>query len=114
MVKQLVEGEISTDAVMIEVKSLCQQRYEGLVKKHGQDVLAKAGKAVLLQVLDQTWKDHLLNLDNLRQNINLRSYGQKDPLMEYKQEALQAFNHMLTRFNEMVALTMSHLHIQTK
>jgi preprotein translocase subunit SecA len=51
-------------------------------------------RAVLLRLIDQYWKEHLLNLDKLRQGINLRAYGQRDPLNEYKQEAFMLFEMM--------------------
>ena len=51
-------------------------------------------RTVLLQFIDQYWKEHLLNLDKLRQGINLRAYGQRDPLNEYKQEAFSLFEMM--------------------
>ena len=54
-----------------------------------------AEKSLLLQLLDQTWKDHLLSLDHLRQGINLRAYAQRDPLNEYKREAFELFEDML-------------------
>lgn len=49
----------------------------------------------MLQLLDQSWKEHLLGLDHLRQGINLRAFGQKDPLNEYKAEAFEMFETML-------------------
>ena len=51
-------------------------------------------RTVLLRLIDQYWKEHLLNLDRLRQGINLRAYGQRDPLNEYKQEAFALFEGM--------------------
>jgi preprotein translocase subunit SecA len=63
-------------------------------------------KAVLLQTLDQTWKEHLLDLEYLRQGIFLRSLGQKDPLNEYKYEAFAMFQGMLTHLREKVTSTL--------
>ncbi len=51
-------------------------------------------REVLLSTFDQFWKDHLLNMDNLKEGINLRSYGQKDPLVEYKREAFHLYEQM--------------------
>ena len=56
------------------------------VSKIGNNVFREAEKSILLQVLDQCWKDHLLYLDQLRQSIGLRAYGQKDPLMNIKKK----------------------------
>ena len=52
-------------------------------------------KNILLQVLDQLWKDHIATLDLMRHTIVLRAYGQKDPLIEYKREAYDLFNKMM-------------------
>jgi preprotein translocase subunit SecA len=68
-------------------------------------------KAVVLQILDQQWKEHLLNLDQLRQGINLRAFGQRDPLNEYKTEAFALFEHMLDSFRENVTKTLSLVEI---
>jgi len=75
------------------------------------DVMRMAEKSILLQILDQTWKDHLLSLDHLRQGINLRSYAQRDPLNEYKSEAFSLFEQMLVQLRENVTQTLSHLEL---
>jgi preprotein translocase subunit SecA len=54
----------------------------------------------MLSVLDQQWKDHLLSMDHLREGIGLRSYGQHDPLVEYKRESFDMFEAMMERFQE--------------
>jgi len=71
-----------------------------------------AEKNLLLQILDQYWKDHLLRLDHLRQGIGLRAYGQKNPLNEYKREAFDMFQDMLARLREGVTQILSHIEIQ--
>jgi preprotein translocase subunit SecA len=55
---------------------------------------------IMLSVLDQQWKDHLLNMDHLKEGIGLRGYGQKDPLVEYKRESFDMFEAMMQRFQE--------------
>jgi preprotein translocase subunit SecA len=55
---------------------------------------------IMLSVLDQFWKDHLLNMDHLREGIGLRGYGQHDPLVEYKRESFDMFEEMMKRFQE--------------
>jgi preprotein translocase subunit SecA len=79
---------------------------------YGPQILRMAEKSLLLQLLDQTWKDHLLSLDHLRQGINLRAYGQRDPLNEYKREAFRMFEAMLARLRETVTGVLSHLEIR--
>jgi len=68
----------------------------------GLDRMARAEKAALLGILDQAWKDHLLGLDQLRQGIHLRGYGQRDPLNEYSREAFGLFQLMLESVREEV------------
>ncbi len=76
------------------------------------ELMRMAEKSILLQLLDQTWKEHLLGLDHLRQGIGLRAYGQKDPLNEYKREAFDLFNAMLDRLRETTTTVMCHLELQ--
>ena len=68
----------------------------------GVEVFRQAEKSLLLQVLDQGWKDHLLMLDQMRQSIGLRAYGQKDPLNEYKREAFNLFEDMLDKLRKTI------------
>jgi len=57
-------------------------------------------RIIMLSVLDQHWKDHLLSMDHLREGIGLRGYGQHDPLVEYKRESFDMFEAMMERFEE--------------
>jgi preprotein translocase subunit SecA len=75
-------------------------------------MIRMAEKSLLLQILDHLWKEHLLQLDHLRQGIHLRGYGQRDPLNEYKKEAFILFDALLTRLRETVTQVLSHLEIR--
>ena len=77
------------------------------------DVMRMAEKSLLLQVLDQQWKEHLLGLEQLRQGIGLRAYAQKDPLNEYKKEAFGMFEDMLEKMRRMVTLALSHVEVRS-
>ena len=77
------------------------------------DVMRMAEKSLLLQVLDQQWKEHLLGLDQLRQGIGLRAYAQKDPLNEYKKEAFGMFEDMLERMRRTVTMALSHVEVRS-
>lgn len=72
----------------------------------GSDIWRKIEKTIVLQMLDQHWKEHLLNLDHLRQGISLRAFGQKDPLNEYKTEAFSMFQEMLEAMRETITQTL--------
>ena len=82
--------------------------------KFGVDVFRQAEKTLLLQVLDQGWKDHLLMLDQMRQSIGLRAYAQKDPLNEYKREAFLMFETMLANMRETTSMVLSHVEIRQR
>ena len=73
----------------------------------GPDIWRRVEKSLLLQILDQMWKEHLLSLDHLRQGINLRAFGQRDPLNEYKAEAFGMFEGLLNGLRENVTQTLS-------
>ena len=78
----------------------------------GIDVFRQAEKTLMLQVLDQTWKDHLLMLDQMRQSIGLRAYAQKDPLNEYKREAFELFEDMLDKLRKTITSVLSNIEIR--
>ena len=77
----------------------------------GPELMRFVEKSMLLQMLDQVWKEHLLALDHLRQGINLRSYGQRDPLNEYKSEAFMLFNAMLDELKERVTTMLARVEL---
>ncbi|HTZ78394.1 MAG TPA: preprotein translocase subunit SecA [Stellaceae bacterium] len=81
---------------------------------HGPEVMRMAEKSLLLQILDQSWKDHLLTLDHLRQGINLRAYAQRDPLNEYKREAFDLFEQMLSQLRDNVTGVLSHVELRVQ
>ena len=78
----------------------------------GPDIMRMAEKNLLLQVLDQQWKEHLFTLDQLRQGITLRAYAQKDPLNEYKREAFMMFETMLANMRETTSMVLSHVEVR--
>ena len=75
-------------------------RYDAKEKLIGPDAMRYHERMIMLSVLDQQWKDHLLNMDHLKEGIGLRGYGQKDPLVEYKRESFDMFEAMMQRFQE--------------
>jgi preprotein translocase subunit SecA len=81
--------------------------------KYSEQIFIYAQKSILLQVIDKSWKDHLLSLDHLRQGISLRAYGQKDPLNEYKQEAFLMFENMMRQIRQNVTKIISFVEIKT-
>ncbi|MCH8214348.1 MAG: preprotein translocase subunit SecA [Proteobacteria bacterium] len=79
---------------------------------YGPEIMRGVEKSLLLQILDQVWKEHLLTLDHLRQGIGLRAYAQRDPLNEYKREAFSLFEAMLEHLRERVTLVLCHIELR--
>jgi preprotein translocase subunit SecA len=84
------------DAIFDRLKA----RYDAKEKLIGPEAMRYHERMIMLSVLDQQWKDHLLNMDHLKEGIGLRGYGQKDPLVEYKRESFDMFEAMMQRFQE--------------
>jgi preprotein translocase subunit SecA len=93
----IAEEQITTRLVEATDRLFAQK-----AAQYGPEVWRQVEKSVLMQLFDQSWKDHLLHLDHLRQGIGLRAYGQKDPLNEYKREAFNLFSDLLTGLRESV------------
>jgi preprotein translocase subunit SecA len=73
-------------------------RFDQRRQQLGDEVFGNLLKVALLRILDARWRDHLYGLDMVREGINLRAYGQKDPLIEYKQESFKMFDEMMTEY----------------
>ena len=84
------------DAVFDKLK----ERYDAKENLIGPDAMRYHERMIMLSVLDTQWKDHLLNMDHLKEGIGLRGYGQHDPLVEYKRESFDMFEEMMKRFQE--------------
>ena len=107
------EEGIAEEEIRQRLTDAADRRMAEKVANYGPELMRMAEKSVLLQVLDQIWKDHLLSLDHLRQGIGLRAYAQKDPLNEYKREAFDLFEQMLASLREQVTLVLCHMEIST-
>ena len=77
-----------------------QHKYQEKEELVGADVMRQTECIVMLQVIDSQWKDHLLSMDELKQGIGNRAYGQKDPLVEYKKESFELFTAMMDRIED--------------
>jgi len=84
------------DAIFDKLK----ERYDAKEKLIGPDAMRHHERMIMLSVIDQLWKDHLLSMDHLKEGIGLRGYGQHDPLVEYKKESFDMFEAMMQRFQE--------------
>jgi preprotein translocase subunit SecA len=79
---------------------LLMERYDEKERMIGPEGLREAERIIMLNVVDNQWKDHLLSMDHLKEGIGLRGYGQKDPLIEYKKESFQMFQDMMDRIED--------------
>ncbi len=86
--------------------------YERKVSQTGAEVMRHFEKAVMMQVLDQLWKEHLAAMDYLRQGIHLRGYAQRNPKQEYKREAFAMFSDMLDRLKYEVAKVLARVQVR--
>ncbi len=108
------EEGIDRDAVEERVAAAADRLMAEKTETYGAELMRMAEKSLLLQLLDQTWKDHLLSLDHLRQGINLRAYAQRDPLNEYKREAFELFEGMLVALREQITSVLSHVELRSE
>ena len=88
--------------------------YETKEQSAGPEVMRHVEKAIMLQVLDTTWKEHLAAMDYLRQSIGLRGYAQKNPKQEYKREAFDMFHSLIDRFRHEVVTILCKINIRAR
>lgn len=109
--KWLQEEGIAEQEILDKVDALIDNLFAQKEEKYGSEIIRLAEKKILLLTLDQMWKDHLLSLDQLKQGIGLRAYGQKDPLAEYKKEAFAMFGQMMDSMQEVAASRMARMEL---
>jgi preprotein translocase subunit SecA len=90
-----------------------QHKYQEKEDLVGPDVMRQTERIVMLQVIDSQWKDHLLSMDELKQGIGNRAYGQKDPLVEYKKESFELFTAMMDRIEDETVRYLFFLQVST-
>ncbi len=105
-------GDTTQADLLDHLLETVQQRYEAREREFGPTVMQDLQNYILLQTVDSYWKDHLLNMDHLKEGIGLRGYGQQDPLVAYKREAHQVFQEMIERVKEETVRLLFHIQIQ--
>jgi preprotein translocase subunit SecA len=96
-----------------KIDDLLIERYDEKERMIGPDNLRQAERIIMLNVVDNQWKDHLLSMDHLKEGIGLRGYGQKDPLIEYKKESFTMFQDMMDRIEDETIRYLYFMRIQT-
>ncbi|MCI1243881.1 MAG: preprotein translocase subunit SecA [Acetobacter fabarum] len=105
------EDGMDAEGVADRISQAVTQSQAARAANIGPDLMRFIEKQILLTTYDAVWKEHLHALDQLRQGIGLRAYGQKDPLNEYKHEAFQLFTFMLEEMRQRVASLMAHVEV---
>jgi preprotein translocase subunit SecA len=91
------EPEVSDETLRERLRGLALKQYESKLSQVGPELFHPFERNLMLQMVDQHWREHLSALDHLRQGIHLRGYAQKNPKQEYKREAFELFSDMLDR-----------------
>ncbi len=99
-VSQFDVSDKTSDEIREALWEQARSSYEQKETLVGADVLQRVERDIMLQIVDQQWKDHLYSLDHLKEGIGLRGYGQRDPLVEYKKESFALFQAMKDRVDE--------------
>ena len=108
------DGSLDEESLRAKTLSDIEGAYEQKEAVAGVQVLRHFEKAVMLQVLDAHWKEHLAAMDHLRQGIHLRGYAQKNPKQEYKREAFQMFSQMLEEIKRDVIGIVSRVQVRAE
>lgn len=111
-VKDWAEEEgVDDDGIIERLEQAGEKLINDKSEQYGEVFWRHVEKSILLQVVDQEWKEHLQNLDYVRQGVGLRAYGQRDPLNEYKTEAFNLFENMLYQTRETLTKLLSRVEV---
>ncbi len=108
------EEGIADEEIRERVMQAVDAAYNAKREKYSPEIMTQVEKAVLLQTLDRLWREHIVTVEYLRQVIGLRSYGQRDPLNEYKTEGYTLFTEMVNNLREQVTGQLMRVEIQTR
>jgi preprotein translocase subunit SecA len=106
-------GALNRDQIIDTIFDHLQHKYQEKEDLVGADIMRQTERIVMLQVIDNQWKDHLLSMDELKQGIGNRAYGQKDPLVEYKKESFELFTAMMDRVEDETVRYLYFLQVST-
>ncbi|MFQ6024236.1 MAG: preprotein translocase subunit SecA [Acidiferrobacterales bacterium] len=107
------DGSLDEEKLRERIVEELEGSYAEKSAAYGEDIMQHLEKAIMLDVLDRQWKDHLAGMDHLRQGIGLRGYAQKNPKQEYKREAFELFSGMLEGIKREVVRLLTRIRIQT-
>ena len=107
-------ANLSRDELKEELEGVAEESYKSREEMFGAPTMRELEKVIMLRVVDNKWMEHLDHMDMLREGINLRAYGQRNPLAEYKIEALTMFEEMEASIQDEIASLMYHVAIVQK
>ena len=108
------EEGIAEEEILERVMKAADEHYAEKRAKYGPEIMTQVEKTFLLRTLDQLWRDHIITVEQLRQVIHLRGYGQRDPLNEYKTEGYSLFESMVNRLRENVTAQVMRVEVQMR
>ncbi|MAU66362.1 SEC-C metal-binding domain-containing protein, partial [Hyphomonas sp.] len=106
------EEGVANKEIAQRIRDAVEKVYEAITAAVGAEQMHRIEKQILLQVLDMRWREHLQMIDQLRSVIHLRSYGQRDPLNEFKSEAFNLFHNLLEELRATVTRSLMHIRVQ--
>ncbi len=106
--------DLTFDRFAEKLQEIAEQAYAAQEETIGTEGLRYLERVILLQIVDTHWKEHLLNLDHLKEGIGLRGYGQKNPLQEYKKEGFEMFSAMIETIREKTISTLFMIKIASE
>ena len=105
-------GSTQSGELRDDLLAKIEEHYQAREQEFGESVMRDLESYLLLQTVDSYWKDHLLNMDHLKEGIGLRGYGQQDPVIAYKREGHEMFQDMIGRIKEEAVRLLFHIQIQ--
>jgi len=104
-------GDLNRDRLNEKLSAVVQEAYRLQDERNGAEQMRQLERIILLQVVDTHWKEHLLNMDHLKEGIGLRGYGQKNPLNEFKKEGFNLFLSMVETVKEQIVGTLLRVQV---
>jgi preprotein translocase subunit SecA len=98
--KKEEKASVKRDELEERLKKAAKAIYDRKEKSLGEELMRRLERFAMLKVIDDLWKEHLYEMDQIKEGVNLRAYGQKDPLIEYKKEGFAQFQEMLEKIND--------------
>ena len=106
--------DLGVEDLRKQLNEAVAKKFSDKEEKHGEEPMRAVVRSVMLQIVDHAWKEHLLALDHLKEGINLRGYGQRDPKQEYKKESYDLFQQMKDRVEDTILRTVFRVEPMTE